>query len=146
MSISSSIDLQLSEKENSSNFVIKSIFELTSLGWIFLEEDMICYLPPNDNDEFNWVQESISKDYFFKIIQEKEANKELIGVVMTWENSGSGGQFLFYPDKTVSINLSINRQMHKKLNWTNVNWYIERLIPAFSGWIGVESVEFLEHV
>lgn len=76
------------------------------------------------------------------IFIEKENSGEIVGVVMLWENTNIGGEFLFHSALNLSVLLSINRRV-SLCGVTDATWYLERLIPAFKT---IESFEFSEHM
>ncbi len=144
MSVSASIDVKI--KVETKFFVLEVIKLLLAFGWCFNYDGAVFYLPVGDDDNFDWYSDDISDDDLLDILREKEKLGELIGVAMTWENTGIGGGFLFRSDGTVLLNLNINRRK-AEYGFTDVNWYFSRIIPAFAvGKLHIESIEFSEHV
>ena len=128
---------------------VELIQRLLNFGWALNYNGKVSYLPLGDNDEFSWRAESISSESLLVILNEKEQRGELVGVVLTWKDSGIGGNFLVYNNGTLSISLSINRKLIEdiKSGITDLNWYLVKLIPVFSrdGW-QVESFGYEEHL
>lgn len=144
MSISSCVELGVSDSIEFS--VLAAIRLLLNAGWSFNYEGSVFYLPIGDDGDFDWQREDLSASRLLDILSKKEELGELIGVTMTWEETGVGGEFLFHKSNLIVINLSINRQV-TLLTLTDVNWYLSKLIPALrGGGISVESIVFSEHV
>lgn len=144
MSVSASMDLKINTE--SITFILDVIRLLLAFGWRFNYDGAVFYLPVGDDDDFNWHSDDISDDELLDILREKERLGELIGVAMTWKNTGIGGEFLFRQDGSFSVNLSINRRKVKE-GFTDATWYFSRIIPALAvGKINIESIEFSEHV
>ncbi|ENW81690.1 hypothetical protein F909_01374 [Acinetobacter sp. ANC 3929] len=113
-------------------------------GWNFDDHGLKAYLPVHDNGNFDWFFDSISVEELFLILNEKNSLKELIGVVLTWEDSNIGGEFLLDSEGKVTVSLSINRCMLSS-GITDVNWYLEKIIPfiQFDN-LKVENIKFEE--
>ena len=117
---------------------------LASHGWSFLRNGYACYLPIGDNDDFAWAGEMISFTSLLKILEEKEQRSELIGVAMTWQDTGIDGELLLWSESEskkeqihtpISFNMAANRKQssfQENFNITDVNWYLERFLPAFN--------------
>lgn len=61
---------------------------LLNNGWNLNYNGMVSYLPLGDED-FNWCFDKLDeKDKVFHIIQDKIQNQELIGIILTWKNTG----------------------------------------------------------
>lgn len=131
MSIDSTISIKLTNKISA----VEIIKSLMTYGWTLNDYGKVSYLPLGDNDDFNWQSENISIDTLFDIVRNKELLGEMVGVMLTWEDSLIGGSFLFDNDKSFTFNICINRKIiigYDDYNMTNVSWYIERLIPAIN--------------
>lgn len=145
MSVSASIDVELNFKSNTSMLVV--IQSLLNFGWSFDYEGSVFYLPVGDDDDFDWKRSDISTDVLLDIFRKKEQLGELIGVTMTWQETEIGGEFLFWHDASLSVNLSVNRKCVEEYGYTDINWYMEKIIPALKiDSIRVESFSFSEHV
>lgn len=147
MSVFANLDIQLVSPVEPEKFILSVIQLLLSFGWCFNDGGAITYLPIGDNDDFDWQRAEITDNTLLEILREKEKLGELIGVTMTWESSSIGGEFLFYSDGIISLNLSINRKKIKKHGYTDINWYIEKIIPVLNkGRMRIESFSYSEHV
>ena len=161
MSLDASVDFRVVDI-NSRVVVspLKVIEILSGNGWNLLNEDgYACYLPVGDNDMFDWTGSKISVSELMKILEKKEKNKELIGVRIAWKNTEIGGNLLLWDkdeakDKKIyapiSFDLDANRKIlaeYDDFKITDVNWYLERLIPAFNqGDTLVECYKYDEHI
>ncbi len=151
MSVSSSIDFKLLQGKENQISPINVIQKLLNYGWTLYDKGKISYLPIGDNGDFEWQWEDISLDSIMQVLSKKEHQKEVIGIVMTWRDTGIGGTFLFWTDRTLTINLTINRKMIVNdlysINITDINWYLEKLLPVFhKGDILIDSFTYQEHV
>ncbi|HBA04786.1 MAG TPA: hypothetical protein DCW51_13100, partial [Clostridium sp.] len=93
-----------------------------------VKDEKIILLPLHDGDMFEWTETKISINEFFKLIDEKENFKELIGVELAWSNTEIGGHILLYSGREFSFELNINTQyVQKELRIPDFNWYAERI-------------------
>lgn len=147
MSVSANIDLRLAFPNKPETFMMTDIQLLLSFGWSFNDGGTATYLPVGDNDNFDWQRVAISDANLLDILWKKEKSGELMGVAMTWQNTGIGGEFLFFQDGLISLNLSINRKKIKGYKYTDINWYIERIFPALNkDQTRIESFSYSEHI
>lgn len=143
MSKSASIDIVMSTKVVECIDFIKNLLRF---GWTFSDDGLVSYLPIGDDDNFDWKREKMEPSKLLSLLKKKEDKREMIGVVLTYKDTGVGGEFLFRMDKNISFSLSKNRKEIKDCNVTDVNWYITRILPAFEGLDSiVESVSWEEH-
>ncbi len=146
MSVSASINIKFySEQET-----IHIIKKLIDFGWTINNNGKTTYLPLGDNDDFNWTSSILDLNQLHNIINKKEENNEIVGLVMTWLDTGVGGSILFWDKTSFSINLYINRMIvhcNDNSSFTNYSWYIEKILPALDkDKIIVQSVSFEECV
>lgn len=151
MSVSASIDIKLIQRQTNELFSVKIIEKLLDYGWNFKSEGSVSFLPIGDKNNFDWQNDDISLDSLINILENKEKADEIIGIVMTWKSTKIGGEFLIVENKKISISLSINRKIIDddtvNLRITDVNWYLSRLLPAFSqDDILLDSFCYQEHV
>lgn len=121
-----SLNIKLDSKE-----VIHSkdiINLLINGGWSIVKDEKIILLPLHDDDLFEWTETKISINEFFKLIDEKENFKEIIGVELAWSNTEIGGHILLYSGREFSFEFNINTQyVQKELRIPDFNWYAERI-------------------
>lgn len=161
MSISASIDLRIVTFDLSAAIPPMKTIELLMIhGWNPVNPDgEVNYLPLGDNEMFNWTHSKISVASLIKILEEKEHRGELVGVTMTWQNTFIGGQVLLRREKemlqeetfiSMSFSLTINRKIltnSDNFKITDVNWYLERLLPIFNqGDTRVEYFTYEENI
>ncbi|GBG56948.1 hypothetical protein SPFL3102_02313 [Sporomusaceae bacterium FL31] len=146
MSVSASIDIKLTVR-NGIISKVTLIQKLLDFGWTFNDSGKITYLPIGDEDKFDWQSENISVDMLLMILREKVQRDELLGIVMTWKGTGVGGNILLKKTDELTFCLTINRRTISGSNVTDVNWYLVKLLPAFSQSDStVESFSYEEHV
>ncbi len=142
MSITASIDIKLSCKEQKIMTSQEILKRFINNGWAVKNNDKILYLPLGDDDMFEWLDDLVNESELFEIIAKKEQANEIIGVGLTWRDTNIGGTILIYPNFDLTINLTINRR--KLFNdITDVNWYLEKIISCFdNSAVDVESFSF----
>ncbi len=128
MSLSASIDFQFNKTPTFNPVSI--IDSLLEFGWSY-DDGHISYLPLGDNDSFDWQSEEIIHwPKIEKIITQKCANKEIVGIYLVWPSSLIGAQFLF---KTKESQLLVQLTARKKIKGqeraTDFTWYLEKLLP-----------------
>ncbi|MCX4025765.1 hypothetical protein H0A36_07010 [Endozoicomonas sp. SM1973] len=143
MSRQVSIDITLVSKETRVNIIKR----LISNGWTFSYYGEVSYLPIGDED-FDWCYERLNNKQTLKLLSEKEEAEELIGVVLTWQNTDVGGEILFNLDLSMSFVVSINRKTIGNCNSvTDMNWYLTKIIPFLeSANTKVECINFEEYI
>jgi len=132
MSQTMTIDIKVYGKIDMREFLLA----LENYGWTFNDNGQINYLPLGDED-FDWERVSLSKKQdVLSIIVKKIAAKEMIGIVMTWQDSMIGGNFLYMPERfTLSFSASINRQKLKNDpydRFTSIDWYYSKILRGLS--------------
>jgi hypothetical protein len=127
----------------------KSILELIEVflnnGWSVKDHGHISYLPLGDEDVFNWQHIAIAAwPKIVEVLKQKEKNRELIGLVMTWKDANIGGEFLFFPDgQRIAVSWSVNRKALKRCaDFTDHSWYLSRVLaPLLKDSIVIDSVQ-----
>jgi hypothetical protein len=118
---------------------------LLDAGWELNDHGNIVFLPLGDDGAFSWQATPLaSEDEVWGLLETKCQRRETIGVVLSFRDAGSGGEFLLEPDGTVIFTPSINRRTVAAC--TDVTWYLERLLPALGKCGVIESWEWREHV
>ena len=133
MSISASIDIIL--KKFSSLTAVCVINTLLENGWKMEKENKVSFLPLNDNGMYEWKNENIQKYDLIQIIEQKEIEKEVIGLVFYWKDTNIGISMLIFSCNEISFNLNINRiklELDTHADITDVSWYLKRIMPCFS--------------
>ncbi len=153
MSVSASIDIKLSEIKRTQISATEIIEVLVSSGWNLFHGEYLSYLPLGDKDDFDWQdKKDMSWNALTKIIEAKEQAKEIVGIMMTWENTKIGGDFLFWPPKTsycntFSLSTNNNRQvisLTNDYNITDFQWYLPKLLIPLNKAFTIESFK-LDH-
>jgi hypothetical protein len=127
----------------------KSILELIEVflnnGWSVKDHGHISYLPLGNEDAFNWQHIALAAwPKIVEILKQKEKNRELIGLVMTWKDANIGGEFLFFPDRErLAVSWSVNRKALKHCaDFTDHSWYLTRILaPLLKEGIVIESIQ-----
>lgn len=135
MSISASIDISFAKNDIYNFSVIDVIDAMLKNNWKVINKKGVYYLPFGDDDLFDWHEKEINLKELKKIIEQKENAKETIGLVFYWESTDIGVTMLQFDDHMISFILNINRVKITSLDFmdiTDVNWYLERIIPCFN--------------
>lgn len=160
MSVSASIGLRIVNLNSGACFSqIKILEMLINCGWKLQRNGYVCYLPMGDNDNFGWTGGLMNMEELMDLLRNKERQGELIGVLLTWQNTEIGGDLLLWSAEDalqkriltpVSFNLTNNRKIltsDDQSKTTDVNWYLTKLLPVFNqGDSIVEYYTFEEHV
>lgn len=129
MSTLASINIKLSKKKSGSISAVSILKALIIHGWILMNNGKILYLPLGDEDNYDWQENELSEPEFFRIVERKEKKNEIIGVGMTWKDTSIGGTILIHSALDISFSLTTNRRRLVN-NITDVNWYLERILPC----------------
>lgn len=141
MSVSASINLRIINRETrevaSQELIICSLIDN---GWSLSRSNgFVNYLPIGDNDDCDWIEEAMSLDALFTILKQKEHLSELIGVVITWENTDVGGDLLLWGREETKLHtpttfgVTVNRRetsFNTQFKFTDFNWYLDKIMPA----------------
>lgn len=142
---------------------IEVIKNFAKFGWTFIHNGQSSYLPRgNKDDDFSWITTTMKFEKLLEILEEKQQRNELIGVLMTWQDTIIGGDLLLWGSKAIKekniyepivFNIFSERQIienigiNKNYLRTDVNWYLERLFPTPDTTdTVVESYTFTEHL
>lgn len=150
MSVSASINIKLVMLDGKMISSADIINRLLRCNWTINDNGNISFLPLGDNDDYDWQNKNINLEQLMNIIVEKEKQNEVIGVTLMWGKTRIGGQLLIWQKGNLSINLTVNRKIlndNTEIDATDVNWYLERILPAFKGGnCIVETVTFEQHL
>ena len=146
MSHSASIDVTLAKP-----FAFSRVLEvLSQAGWTLDAEDAICYLPPGHGDGFEWTNVApAAREEVLAHIRQMDRAGEFLGIVVTWQDTGIGGQLLMLEDRaTFSLSLTVRRRLLERCGRaTDFSWYVGRLLePVIAAGLAFESVRCAEHV
>lgn len=160
MSVDASIGLRI--KDYTTGTIassIKIIAMLIDNGWNIQRHGSAYFLPLGDNgDDANWTLETIEAESLMKILEEKELRGELIGVLLTWQDTLIGGPLFLYSQEEalkhklhtpMSLGLSSDRKILVDYGFemTDVNWYLEKLLPIFNQEdMRIEYFTYSEHI
>jgi hypothetical protein len=125
---------------------LQIVSSLIEGGWRPDDDGRIVYLPKGDADRFEWRSAHLEHlDDVWQELKTKAAAGELIGIGLTWEQSGIGGQFLVEADWRMTLSATIHRVTLPETRITDVSWYITRLAAAMArASIYVESLKWVE--
>lgn len=144
MSIEASVNIKLSKRGNQSISSSQIVRSLINGGWNIKKDGKVLYLPLGDDDDFDWQEDVLSEADFLKLAQEKEQVNEIIGIGLFWNDTETGGTLLLYSDCSISFSATINRKVLMN-NITDVNWYLEKIIPCLEiASLGIEHFTFTQ--
>ena len=142
MSHAAGINIPISSSTKS---ILELIEVLVNNGWSVKDHSHISYLPLGDEDAFTWQHVAIAAwPKIVETLKQKEKNRELIGLVMTWKDTNIGGEFLFFPaGQLIAVSWSVNRKALKHCaDFTDHSWYLTRILtPLLKAYIVIESVQ-----
>lgn len=149
MSISASIDIYLIKTEDKQYSTYDIIQILIDNGWKHFHNNNVSYQPAGIKEITKWANHPMSIEKLREIFLQKDAACETNGIMMTWQNTEIGGDFLFWPKevnyKSFSLNLNPFRPIIKLKNDYEIidfQWYLERLLPPLHRAFGIEAFSF----
>jgi hypothetical protein len=159
MSVSAAVSLRVIQFNTDKPITpIETLEILVSYGWSLNRDRYVSYLPLGKDDPFDCISEIMNKDSLFEILRKKEIQSELIVTSLTWQDSDIGGSLFLYDEKRaledkictpIVFSIDVNRKklvLESAYEMTDVNWYLKRLLPAFSkNGMYVEYFEYNEH-
>lgn len=119
-------------------------------GWsLYSEKNQIIYTGVGDNDEFNFLANSISEAEYFDIVKQKEKNNEIIAFSLFCleENYRYRIDIHITPEFEIIISPddATKRMLNSNLNILDVNWYLCRILPPLTNKnMLVESFTFIQ--
>ncbi len=134
MSTSVSIDFQFNK--TSIFNPVSILYSLVEFGWSYGDR-YIAYFPLCDNDSIDWQREEIIHwPKMKKILTQKAANKEMVGIYLLWPTGLTGdecligAQFLFETKESqLLVNLMTRKRIKGLERATDFIWYLEKLLP-----------------
>jgi hypothetical protein len=149
MSISASIDIDLKQKSNQNISTTNILDVLLTNGWTILHDGTISYIPLGDKECSDWqINSLISFSDLRNLIIEKEKAHEVNGLILTWENTKSGGIFLFGDNNnSLSFIINLTRKVLKLQDGCEITdflWYLEKILPPLNHAFGIELFSFEE--
>jgi len=115
-------------------------------------DGFIGYIPLGDKDVFEWQEKEISIKTLTDILKAKQDANEIIGITMSWKDTGIGGDFLFWPKNellTFSMNINGTRQtieLESDYKITDFQWYLPKLLMSLNKVWTVEYFSFDQHI
>lgn len=112
---------------------IKTIVQvLLKIGWkLYNTHNKVEFLPLGDEDDYNWQEKFLTENDALKLVADKQAYHEMIGLNLFHEESDRGVTLLARETSNISLCLEINR---KRLNdddrdsFTDFTWYFNNII------------------
>ena len=115
---------------------------LLAYGWLLEDNGHISLLPLGDNGEYKWLHLELSEqEKAFEVIKQKVVLKEIVGITLTWKDSKVGVDVLFPEENTILFSLTVNRKPLIGSEFSDVSWYLERIIPAL-----ISKGTMIEHI
>ncbi|WNG57015.1 hypothetical protein F0U59_21310 [Archangium gephyra] len=96
----------------------------------------------------NWESSPLERlDEVLEALDEEWDTGEPVAITLVMEGADTGGIFMFLHENTLSVIANYNRRtLERAGNFTDMSWYIERILPALlSLHQEVESVMAREH-
>jgi hypothetical protein len=107
-------------------------------GWRAGYQDALMWLPLGDKDDFDWQIGSIADlDRVLTEMKKKERAGEVLGLDVTWGDTGIGGSLLCWKDDTISLSTNADRQTIGDTRITDVSWYLPKLVEPIEAVRGV---------
>lgn len=104
---------------------ILKVFQQIEWG-LYNPQGRIEYLPVGDDDEYNWQCEIMPEIRFYDIINDKIANKELVGVRLFYNNGDESISLLAYDTKQIILGIENRKTIDER--HTDMIWYLKNII------------------
>lgn len=117
---------------------------LRAAQWSEQQSGLVTFLPLGDKGDFDWTSAGMSGQEFLDLVERKQAEGEAVGVLLTWEESDTGGEFVLSPDGVLHVALSRNRKVEGSAPVTDVAWYLRRILPSLEAVEVVRAIEWSE--
>lgn len=119
---------------------------LLQAGWRADDHGEVVYLPLGDVDTYAWT--SAPPSDLPRVMAEMEAKQrahETLGLVLTFEDTNVGGNWIFFRDGCFVFSPEIN--LKRVGTCSDVSWYLTRILPALqaSPFFRVGSWEWQEY-
>jgi hypothetical protein len=148
MSRSSWITLRLHRPRGVSR--VDVVRALLAGGWRAGDEDGgFIYLPLGDKDDFDWESAPLAElDRVLAEMQKKERAGEVLGLGVSWADTGIGGSLVCWTDDTISLSTNADRRTIGDTRITDVSWYVPKLVAPVESMRGVviEALEWTETI
>lgn len=110
---------------------LAALHSLLAAGWDPNDHGILRYLPIGDDDDFDWNSTPICDlSSVMAEVEAKVKNGEMVGIVLMFENTLVGGEWLFFPNGDVTFSPSVNRRVVD--GHSDVEWYLHRILPALA--------------
>ncbi|MEK4296769.1 hypothetical protein [Paenibacillus sp. FSL R5-0914] len=104
-------------------------------GWDYVDsKGIVTFLPIGDDDDFNWLCETINRNNILNILKINQAQKETIGIQLLRRDSKAGCDLLIFNTNEMVFSLSIYRNkivVESDIDITDFTWYLEKILPVF---------------
>lgn len=140
MSVDSGLFVRFALRTNPGKWQVEVLRQLHAAGWEFEDQGQVSCLPSGDDDDFEWGPLGTDFEDVWELFNTKLMSGETLGVVITWQDSKTGGNVLVSMEGTLTFSASINRKCVAQTSITDVSWYLERLLgPLESADVAVAS-------
>lgn len=110
---------------------VVALRSLLASGWRPDDHGMLRYLPIGDDEDYDWDATPASNlSSVMTEVETKARNGETIGIVLTFQSTLIGGEWLFFPNGDVAFSPSVNRKLTD--GHSHVDWYLDRVLSAFA--------------
>lgn len=149
MSVDYNFKINIAQRVNAnltSADIVKCYLEA---GWsLYSEKNLIIYTEVGDNDDFDFLANSISENEYFDIAKQKEKNNENIALALFCleENYRYRIDVIITPEFEILISPDdeTKKMLIPQLNILDVNWYLCRVLPPLANKnILVENFSFI---
>lgn len=133
MSVSASLDISIVKNERYPFCAKDLLSQMMRKNWGVMHQGKVCYLPLGDT-LFEWTEKRISQSKLMEMIEQKEQDNEIIGLMLYWKNTDIGISMLIFPDAKIIFQFMSNRVKLENafyFDMTDVNWYLERILCCF---------------
>lgn len=137
MSIMYIFNINLAQRQNTNVTSVDIVKCYLEAGWsLYSERNQIIYTELGDNDDFDFVANSISENEYFDIMMQKEKSNEIIVLALFYleESYRYRIDVMISPEFDISISPDdgTKKMLIPNLNILDVNWYLYRVLPPLA--------------
>ena len=111
--------------------IIDIVYLFNEIGWKYYDiEKNVEHLSIGDKDGFNWKKAKISEYKLQELINRKQNDSEIIGLILHYKNSQEGLALLAENTRNIKVSLNINRRTigNNGQSITDIAWYFNNVV------------------
>lgn len=125
----------------------KIVTTLFDAGWSLNDYGKISLYVESGHDEYDWVDMKLVEEKdFFTTLKREAKNTKLVGIVLSWKFQEEGISLLMHDPKVLIVGMRINRRKLENSIFSDVTWYLDRVLTPLAQTLKIESFSWSDHV